>query len=377
MHPALSLRNRGFTLVELLVVISIVAILSVVGVVIYTGVQKSARDSVRKSDIEAISKALEVKYNNTGKYGDLDPTKPENTSLFSSGVFPKDSARNKDYTIIKNTASGGFNICASLEANQFDSCAGTSEGKCFCKSSTQAEPPASAGGSGVVVVTNPGTSGIVGACSDSLKTNLIGYWKMDDTNWSGTPGGNGIGYNGVATVEGKIGKAGSFDGSNDYVVVPNYSAPIGLAEITIGAWINPATINPGGPYGEGRIVNWSGNNILFQILSGGILNVYINGGGNFRTGAVLALNKWQHVAFTWKTSGAIIVYVNGTVAATGTLVTTAINGSAADLRFGTYTGDATISLFNGLIDDIRIYGRTLDPSEVALLYNNGLGCIAP
>ncbi len=52
-------KNRGFTLVELLVVISIIAILSIVGIVSYTNFLKSSRDAKRQSDLKLIQSALE------------------------------------------------------------------------------------------------------------------------------------------------------------------------------------------------------------------------------------------------------------------------------------------------------------------------------
>lgn len=51
-------KKSGFTLVELLVVISIIAILSVIGIAIYTDAQKLSRDGKRKGDMDAIVKAL-------------------------------------------------------------------------------------------------------------------------------------------------------------------------------------------------------------------------------------------------------------------------------------------------------------------------------
>lgn len=82
---------KGFTLVELLVVISIIAILSTIGLTVFANVNKSARDAKRKEDIQAIAKALEVNYNDSsGKYtalaanqfsGNTWPTDPQNGQL--------------------------------------------------------------------------------------------------------------------------------------------------------------------------------------------------------------------------------------------------------------------------------------------------------
>lgn len=51
--------QKAFTLVELLVVISIIAILSVIGITIFSSTQKAARDAKRRSDLKAITNALE------------------------------------------------------------------------------------------------------------------------------------------------------------------------------------------------------------------------------------------------------------------------------------------------------------------------------
>lgn len=51
---------RGFTLIELLIVITIIGILATFVVASFTTAQKKARDSRRKSDLDAYKKALEL-----------------------------------------------------------------------------------------------------------------------------------------------------------------------------------------------------------------------------------------------------------------------------------------------------------------------------
>ncbi|MBX4205782.1 type II secretion system GspH family protein [Candidatus Microgenomates bacterium] len=60
--------KRGFTLIEILVVIAIIGILSTLAIISYTGVQKSARDTQRKSDLKQYQNALEVFSNKNGGF---------------------------------------------------------------------------------------------------------------------------------------------------------------------------------------------------------------------------------------------------------------------------------------------------------------------
>ncbi len=60
--------TSGFTIVELLIVIVVIAILAAISVVAYTGVQARARDSQRMQDIKTITKALEMYYVDNGGY---------------------------------------------------------------------------------------------------------------------------------------------------------------------------------------------------------------------------------------------------------------------------------------------------------------------
>ncbi len=60
--------KRGFTLIELLVAITILGVLVSVGLGAFASSQKKARDSKRKTDLESISRAMELYYNDCGAY---------------------------------------------------------------------------------------------------------------------------------------------------------------------------------------------------------------------------------------------------------------------------------------------------------------------
>lgn len=60
--------KSGFTIVELLIVIVIIAILAAITIVAYNGVQQRARDSARKQDLAILAKAVNLYQVDVGDY---------------------------------------------------------------------------------------------------------------------------------------------------------------------------------------------------------------------------------------------------------------------------------------------------------------------
>lgn len=66
--PKISPSGKGFTLVELMIVISIIALLASVGAVTYGNVSKHNRDQKRVRDLQSISQALELYFHDHNSY---------------------------------------------------------------------------------------------------------------------------------------------------------------------------------------------------------------------------------------------------------------------------------------------------------------------
>lgn len=66
------MKNYGFTLIELMIVIVIMGILIMIGLTTFMTSQQRGRDSRRKGDIRQVATALEFYFSDKGRYPDSD-----------------------------------------------------------------------------------------------------------------------------------------------------------------------------------------------------------------------------------------------------------------------------------------------------------------
>jgi len=122
----MKVKSLGFTLIELLVVIAVISLLATVGMGSFRSSQIKARDGQRKSDLGQIQKALEMYYNDYGKYPDSVPAgggawQDEKGTLYMKEV-PKDpKAPGQIYVYQQKGTSRGYALYARLE-NTNDPC---------------------------------------------------------------------------------------------------------------------------------------------------------------------------------------------------------------------------------------------------------------
>ncbi|OGE20234.1 hypothetical protein A3A14_00090 [Candidatus Daviesbacteria bacterium RIFCSPLOWO2_01_FULL_43_38] len=112
-----SKKDKGFTLVELMVAISIVAVLATIGFSLFQSTQATARDAKRRSDVDAMVSALETHFDaTTGVYTAIDDTVA--ATWFVDKITPKDPLNDaaSGYTYSYPTAAATtYKVCAKLE----------------------------------------------------------------------------------------------------------------------------------------------------------------------------------------------------------------------------------------------------------------------
>ena len=228
---------------------------------------------------------------------------------------------------------------------------------------------------------------VQGQCSVA-PSGMVAWWPGDGNanDIQGPTYENGTLFSGAGYAPGKVGQAFSFDGVDDYAVVPASSAwAFGTGDFTVEFWMYSSTNDDRRPLvnnrkGTGGVPN------MWAIEIYNVANrVEFHSGTTILMTATTTLtpSSWNHVAVT-RTGSALKMYINGVQAGSGT--SSDDFSQVNDLQIGRDLLPLPIGdlgkTFGGKIDELSIFNRSLSDTEIGAIFSaggNGLcrACTAP
>lgn len=219
--------------------------------------------------------------------------------------------------------------------------------------------------------------------SSTLSNGLVAHYQFEENaNDSSENGNHGIEHGGVDYVDGVIGKAGSFDGIDDYIDMNSINERITNNAWSYSIWVNKKNITTGGFILNGRNLSasepdknnrkngllWFHSNGKIVLISKGSLdnNQIKKFGQNYN------LNEWYHLVYNYNGNNKHTLHINKVIDSNLTSITNGNVELVDNITFdiGRHKYNSTINeLFNGKLDDLRIYNRALNESEIQELYN--------
>ncbi|MFA6554526.1 MAG: LamG domain-containing protein [Candidatus Paceibacterota bacterium] len=242
-------------------------------------------------------------------------------------------------------------------------------------------------GAGTKMSSSPSTATSTQTGTDnSLMNGLSAYWTFDgkDVVNGGMRDKSGNNYVGtflsISTSTfykaGKIGQAGNFDGTNDYMKVP--TAPTLTVPYSVSLWFYPTKLSS-----TQAFIKYSLSNPAYGIslTSSNVIEVDSYSAGTFRTFCnktftASDLNKWYHLTFIINSSTNASLwkcYLNNVDIGVSSSDSSGTYGNppSTNWTIGTYWNNGY--WFKGKLDDIRVYSRALSVQEISQLYSTGAG----
>ncbi|MBB6646633.1 LamG domain-containing protein [Halobellus ruber] len=231
-------------------------------------------------------------------------------------------------------------------------------------------------------VENPASGATVGGGGTTIPgpTNgLVSYWPLDSVG-DGTAedivGTNDGALNGgVSAVSGEVDGAAAFDGSDDYVNVPDDPSLDLTGALTLAAWVKPSSDQDNYARILSREQSGAGNrqyNLGVDADATDPRTVVDTAGANgVEVSATVTFtdDSWHHAALTFDTSDAVRLYIDGTEE-DSTPVNAPLVSRSSTVKFGAPAHLPGKDFFTGRIDDVRIYDRALSATEVSDLYGD-------
>jgi len=206
------------------------------------------------------------------------------------------------------------------------------------------------------------------------------YYQLDERAWTNGAGQaldssnynlHGTPRNNAGTTPARVCYGADFDGSTQYVNVPDTSSLQIEDELTVSVWVNPSS------YGsELRTIVSKDVNYEFHLNSSG--QVFWWWGGTPReitSNSSVPLNVWTHIAVVYSQSQPYqAIYINGVLDISATADLGALTVDNSPLQIGS---DQEFSgrFWDGKIDEIRVYSRAISAEGIEDIYNYTHPCV--
>lgn len=321
-------KKSGFTIVELLIVVVVIAILAAITIVSYNGIQQRAKESSVQADVSNALKKIEV--------------------------YRFQNSTTEDYPL--TLADAGYVSSTTLNYMVNNSV----NPKMFCLSAEN--------GAISYFVTQSLPKPTAGDCI--VKQGLVGWWRMNGN----TQDSSGNAYHGTATAltattgqNGVANSAYTFSlASSSRIALPDAAAIVGNNPYTISAWFKSSSAGMNGIIGWGT---WGTSSTVtaLRLASPPVgLSHYWWDNDQVVSFADVANNQWHHVVAS--SDGAYQrLYADGNLIGTRTPSATH-NASATSVAIGRTNAS---EYFNGQLDDVRVYNRAINQTEISTLYSAG------
>lgn len=228
----------------------------------------------------------------------------------------------------------------------------------------------------------------------------VGRWPMNVCALSGSntavpdiiAGNNGEAIESPSSLDnGRLCQAAYFRGVGDIISIPHSSSYL-LASGTVSFWVNTSNFSYYNRASAGGMGLFSKDS--YGLDNGGHLTIWVTESGGIRvlhqntqtsaqinTGPVLTEGQWHHIAYAFG-SGGMKLFVDGALQGTNSSFTDGLVNNAEPIVLGgnawltgngTSGSDELVDLYQGSVDDLRIYARALSAEQINLITGETAG----
>ena len=202
----------------------------------------------------------------------------------------------------------------------------------------------------------------------------IGIWLFDegkgDTVTDLSENGNDGTLNGPEWVDGKFGKALSFDGKDDAIDISDSDSINDVDDLTMLAWVYLRREVTSGSWNAlfGKKPYASGYLMWIEVKREPCGLVYSPGRADCRAGVQIDLEKWYHLAFTRVNKGEMKFYIDGEEVKVAASTPGVIKTAPAPISIG----GQSPQVIDGMIDDVAIFNVALSEDDIKSLADKGI-----